>query len=88
MRQTFLTSHLREVWHAMNIRGVDIDGYFHWSHLDNFEWAEGFGPRFGLYAVDYDNDFARTPRGSADVYADIIKEGLSEALWEQTRGPF
>jgi len=88
LRQTFLTSHLREVWHAMNIRGVDIDGYFHWSHLDNFEWAEGFGPRFGLYAVDYDKDFARTPRGSADVYADIIKEGLSEALWEQTKGPF
>jgi beta-glucosidase len=56
--------------------------------LDNFEWAEGFGPRFGLYAVDYDKDFARTPRGSADVYADIIKEGLSEALWEQTKGPF
>jgi beta-glucosidase len=56
--------------------------------LDNFEWAEGFGPRFGLYAVDYDNNFARTPRGSAGVYADIIKEGLSEALWEQTRGPF
>jgi beta-glucosidase len=88
LRQTFLVSHLREVWYAMNILGVDIDGYFHWSHLDNFEWAEGFGPRFGLFAVDYENDFARTPRDSAAVYADIIRSGISEELWEQKRGPF
>ncbi len=88
LRQTFMVSHLREVWYAINILGVDIDSYFHWSHLDNFEWAEGFGPRFGIFAVDYDNDFARTPRASADTYREIISNGISEALWEQTRGPF
>ena len=88
LRQTFLVSHLREVWYAMNVLGVDIDGYFHWSHLDNFEWAEGFGPRFGLFAVDYERDFARTPRDSAAVYAEVIGSGISQKLWEQTRGPF
>ena len=88
LRQTFMVTHLREVWHAMNVLGVDIDGYFHWSHLDNFEWAEGFGPRFGLFAVDYDNDFARTPRDSASVYAEIIGAGISDTMWAQHRGPF
>ena len=77
-----MVSHLREIWHVMNDHGVDIDGYFHWSHLDNFEWAEGFVPRFGLFAVDYVNDFARTPRPSAKVYQEIIEKGISEALWQ------
>ncbi len=81
-RQLFLVSHLREVWHAMNAHGVDIDGYFHWSHMDNFEWAEGFGPRFGLFAVDYTNDFARTPRPSALLYQRIIEGGITEEMWQ------
>jgi beta-glucosidase len=88
LRQTFLVSHLREVWYAMNVLGIDIDGYFHWSHLDNFEWAEGFNPRFGLFAVDYENAFTRTARPSAAVYADIIGSGINEAMWQRTRGPF
>ena len=88
LRQTFLVSHLREVWYAKYVLGVDIEGYFHWSHLDNFEWAEGFGPRFGLFAVDYDNDFRRTPRASASTYAEIMRAGISEAMWMRHRGPF
>jgi beta-glucosidase len=72
----------------MNVLGVDIDGYFHWSHLDNFEWAEGFGPRFGLFAVDYDNNFERTARDSAALYAEIIRTGITEKAWELTRGPY
>jgi len=48
--------------------GARIEGYLHWSLLDNFEWLEGFGPRFGLFEVDYAT-FARRRRPSADLFA-------------------
>jgi beta-glucosidase len=51
--------------------GVDIRGYYHWSLTDNFEWAEGFGPRFGLYGVDY-STYVRTPTEGAEVFKDIV----------------
>jgi beta-glucosidase len=51
-RPYFLQSHLYAVEQAV-ARGVDVRGYFHWSLLDNFEWAEGYAPKFGLFAVDH-----------------------------------
>jgi len=52
--------------------GVDVRGYYHWSLFDNFEWAEGFGPRFGLYRVDYDT-YARVATEGATVLGDVAK---------------
>lgn len=52
--------------------GVKIKGYIHWSLLDNFEWAEGFWPRFGLVEVNYKTQ-QRKPRESAKWYAHFIQ---------------
>jgi beta-glucosidase len=54
--------------------GVKIKGYFHWSLLDNFEWADGFWPRFGLVEVDREHGMKRTIRPSAKWFADRIEK--------------
>jgi beta-glucosidase len=52
-RVAYFASHLRQALDAID-HGVDLRGYFAWTLLDNFEWAEGYGPRFGLVRVDFD----------------------------------
>lgn len=58
--------------HAAIARGADVRGYYHWSLVDNFEWAEGWGMRFGLFGLDPTTQ-ARTARPSADLYAAIAR---------------
>ena len=70
-RAEFIKDHLKYVHQAIK-EGMDVKGYFHWSLLDNFEWAAGWKSKFGLYEVDRET-FERKPRPSAKVYADICK---------------
>ncbi|GAW50227.1 MULTISPECIES: GH1 family beta-glucosidase [unclassified Nocardioides] len=69
-RIDYLDSHLRAIATAVQ-RGVDVRGYYTWSLMDNFEWAEGFTQRFGLVHVDYET-LERTPKRSFQWYADLI----------------
>jgi len=71
LRRSYLVSHVRAVHEAI-AKGADVRGYFVWSLLDNFEWAEGFEARFGLFALDPLTQI-RTKRPSADLYAEICR---------------
>ncbi|MEV0156113.1 GH1 family beta-glucosidase [Micromonospora sp. NPDC050686] len=70
-RIAYLDGHLRAVRAAIDA-GVDVTGYFVWSLLDNWEWAEGFSKRFGLVHVDFATQ-ARTPKSSHAWFRDLIR---------------
>lgn len=70
MRTRHLHAHLAQV-HAAIADGADVRGYFYWSLIDNFEWAEGYDRHFGLIAMDPDT-LVRTPRPTALALRDII----------------
>ncbi|MFH0805938.1 MAG: family 1 glycosylhydrolase, partial [Patescibacteria group bacterium] len=67
----FIKDHLFWIHKAIK-EGVDVRGYFYWSLLDNFEWSDGFWPRFGLIEVDY-KTLERKIHPSAYEYAKICK---------------
>jgi len=72
-RQWWIQEQIIAMERAMS-EGVDVIGYFYWSLLDNFEWSEGWWPKFGLIEVDREHDMKRTVRPSAKWFAKKIKE--------------
>ena len=73
-RWEFIQSHLKSVHQAID-QGISVRGYLYWSLMDNFEWAEGFTPRFGLIDINYKTQ-QRTVRESAKKFAQICKTGI------------
>jgi beta-glucosidase len=69
-RTAYLVAHLQSLQNAIS-DGAPVKGYFAWSLLDNFEWAEGYAKRFGIVHVDY-KTFERTPKMSFKKYKEII----------------
>ena len=61
---------LEQIDHARR-QGADVRGYYHWSLTDNFEWAEGYGPHFGLYRVDRTGAYPRAATEGATVLGEI-----------------
>jgi beta-glucosidase len=69
-RVGFLRAHLRAVHDAIQ-SGANVQGYYVWSLMDNFEWVSGYEPRFGIVRVDYETG-KRIPKQSARWYSEVI----------------
>lgn len=82
-RGEFIHRYLGNVKRAVE-EGLPVIGYLYWSLMDNFEWAEGYDPRFGLIYVDYANDYKRILKDSAYEYKKIIEtNGATIGMIEQ-----
>jgi beta-glucosidase len=84
-RIDFLTRYLAQLRRACN-DGVDVRGYFQWSILDNFEWAEGYALRFGLVYMDY-QQMRRIPKESYFWYSKVIESNGGMIPAELTQNP-
>ena len=71
IRIGFIKDHLTQIHKAMQ-SGVPVKGYFHWSFMDNFEWALGYTPRFGLVHIDY-STLQRTVKQSGRWFQKVIQ---------------
>ena len=70
-RSRYLWEHL-SVLAALRAQGVPVERYYHWCFVDNWEWNEGEGPRFGLVELDYETQ-ERTVRDSGRLFAEVIR---------------
>jgi beta-glucosidase len=80
-RIAYIHGHLEAAADAI-ADGVNLAGYFHWSLMDNFEWAHGYRRRFGLHYVDFETG-RRVPKRSAGFYGDVARTGTLPS-WEET----
>jgi beta-glucosidase len=78
LRKKYILDHIAAVSDAI-ADGADVRGYFVWSLLDNFEWAWGYGKRFGIVRVDYDT-LERTPKDSAIAYTAVIQDAAAASV--------
>ncbi|XP_058076267.1 beta-glucosidase-like SFR2, chloroplastic isoform X2 [Magnolia sinica] len=74
IRRPYILEHLLAIYAAM-IQGVPVLGYLFWTTSDNWEWADGYGPKFGLVAVDRANALARIPRPSYLLFSKVVTTG-------------
>jgi beta-glucosidase len=83
-RSEHIVRNLEQIWRARQ-EGVDVRGYYHWSLTDNFEWAEGYEPRFGLYRVDR-STYERTPTEGATTLGAIAGARMLTTEQRETLG--
>lgn len=70
MRQDFIRQHLQSISRAVQ-EGADVRGYFYWSLTDNYEWSDGYDPKFGLIEINLDTQ-ERKVRPSADIIKQLL----------------
>jgi len=82
LRPQYILEHLHALWRVIN-DNYPVEGYFHWTLVDNFEWERGWTQRFGLWGLDLETQ-ARLRRPSADLYAEICRtNGISTEMVEK-----
>lgn len=82
VRPGFILTHLAALHRALR-KGADVRGYYHWTLVDNYEWAEGWTTRFGLFALDPKTQ-VRTPRPSARLFQEVVRaNAITEDLVER-----
>ena len=77
IRAEFISKYLFAMYKAIK-EGIDIRGYFYWSLMDNFEWAEGYQMKFGLYEVDFKTQKRTLRKGSKPFIEIINKKGFDD----------
>jgi beta-glucosidase len=77
-RLAYLAAHVAACARARE-QGADVAGYFAWSLLDNFEWAEGYAMRFGIVHVDFETQ-RRTPKASGAWYSQFVRAARGDIL--------
>ncbi len=85
IRPAYIIEHLKAISYAQD-HGVPVDGFLLWTITDNWEWHEGYCPKFGLVAVDRANGFKRMPRSSFYLFSSIAKtkkvtQQKAEEVW-------
>ncbi|CAN6994890.1 unnamed protein product [Brassica rapa subsp. trilocularis] len=73
-RTEYHEKHLQSIHQAIKEDGVQVEGYYAWSLLDNCEWNAGYGVRYGLFYVDYNNGLKRYPKMSAMWFKEFLKK--------------
>ncbi|GLU08547.1 hypothetical protein SLE2022_254530 [Rubroshorea leprosula] len=75
IRRPYMLEHLLAIYAAMTM-GVPVLGYLFWTISDNWEWADGYGPKFGLVAVDRANNLGRIKRPSYHLFSKVVTSGI------------
>ena len=75
-RTDYYKGYIQNALDAITIDGVDLSGYFAWSLMDNFEWADGYSTRFGMTYVDYKDNQKRYIKDSLVWYSQFTRTGL------------
>ncbi|HPX96977.1 MAG TPA: family 1 glycosylhydrolase, partial [Thermotogota bacterium] len=70
-RIEYMRTHLQALKAAI-AAGVDVRGFFYWSLMDNFEWAQGYSKRFGLVYIDYEKNLERIKKDSYYYYKNFL----------------
>jgi beta-glucosidase len=84
-RVAYMRDHLAQVARAI-ADGVDVRGFHYWSSFDNFEWAEGYRPTFGMIGIDRADGLRRIVRPSARAYGELARTGALSALTSAPSG--